>query len=204
MARLLSSNVRRTTMKRFSILRDVDPAATWADVDSAAVRNIISMYATGAEPDVAWDRHLAGVRWIRSYWEPGSSWGLCLYEGNSVEQVKDWNVRCQVPFVEVREIEEQESPVRVEYRGGFHADPTVSNIIALEGLAGASVDESLAATGIERAGWVRSYLDPERGAALAVYQVDLTGQDVLQQLEAEGWKAHRIVEITPGDYVNLE
>jgi hypothetical protein len=193
-------------MKRFAILREVPATLTWPEVDASAVQNIINMHATNVEQEVVWTqgRGLQGVRWIRSYWEPGNTWGLCLYEGESTGQVERWNFQCGVPFVEVREIEEQEPPAPVAYHAGFHADPAVSKLVVLECPAGERVEKRLAPLGVERPTWVRNYLDPERGIAISLYQAELPADETIRILESQGWAVRRVVEITPNDYMDLE
>jgi hypothetical protein len=181
-------------MKRFAILREVDPNLTWGDVDSSALQNIFNMQL-GLEPADAFEPRILGVRWVRSYWAPGTDWALCLYTGQSDEQVERWHDWCEVPYVEIREIDEHTAS-DIPYSTGWHGTPDESGLIAAEGPCDMDLDGALAGA----ATLVRSYIDNERGTTTALISAAEGRADVIANLSATGWVTYRVVELKPSDY----
>ena len=167
-------------MKHFAILRDVPADLTWDQVDASAIQNML--YMIHHDADSAWEPRVLGVEWVRSYWEPGSNWGTCLYTGPDEKTVRDWHELCQVPYAGIREIELQEATgAEGDYARGFHEPADAAPLVVIEG------------PGDGEGGWIRSYRDVATGIELRLYR----------HVEAPTGAAgiiRRVVEIRPGDY----
>jgi hypothetical protein len=188
-------------VKRFAILREIPPTLTWDEVDSSAVQNIINMGLTDITPDIAWDPSVIGVKWIRSYWAQGTDWGLCLYTAESADNVKAWHDQCGVPYAGIQEVEELEG-APVEYEPGFHKDVDASRLVALEGRADAMFQEALPHALLAGSTWIRAYVDQRASQVFALFTASESADPAaLMELEAAGWKARRVVEIKPGNYI---
>jgi hypothetical protein len=203
-------------MPRFAILRDVDPNLTRADIDANAVQQIFNLAAVSVPPDVAFDARISmdsQLSWVRSYWHEGTRWGLCLYTARSKEELELYQMQCDVPFVEVREVRELASPEATEGENGRTraADGAVLLGIEVPG-AGRDIETMpvpwalLADGGEGTAGaleWVRTYLDEERQAAVSVYvAASREAADAVRVVfERAGVVVHEVTEIYPEDYV---
>jgi hypothetical protein len=189
-------------MKSFAILREIPPTLTWDEVDSSAVQNIINMGLTDITPEIAWDPRVVGVKWVRSYWAPGTDWGLCLYTADSAENVKAWHDECGVAYAGIQEVEELAPGGEVPYDPGFHKDPDASRLVALEGHADAMFQEALPPEVAANATWIRAYVDRATDQVYALFRADhLPDAATFDALAQAGWKARRVVEIKPGDYI---
>jgi hypothetical protein len=128
------------------------------------------------------------VQWVRSYWQPGTDWGLCLYTARDDEAVRTWHDLCRVPYAGIEEIEVEEGPAAAgEYPRGFHAPATDAPLVAVEaGVAGA-VEGPLT--------HIRTYRY-RSGEQLSLY---LPGPEIPPTVN--GPRIRRVVEIRPGDYL---
>ena len=91
-------------MKRFAILRDLPGDFGWEQIDANAIQNLIYMGIPEKDRALAWEPRILGVSWVRSYWQPGSTWGLCLYEAPDVQSVRDWHELCDIAYAGIREV----------------------------------------------------------------------------------------------------
>ncbi len=179
-------------MKRFAILRDVPPDMSWEQVDAAAIQNMISMGLSEDDRHIAWEPSVLGVSWVRSYWEPGSSWGTCLYTAPDGETVKRWHDLCQVPYVSIREIEVEEDPeIEDKYPRGFHETRDGAPLVAVE----AADPGSPALEDGYRL--IRKYRYPDSREELQLFLP--TGPERPPAPTLPGI-VRRVVEIRPGDY----
>jgi len=80
-------------MPLFTILRNV-PGASREDIDADSLRAITCAF------------EFPGLRWVRSYWDKERDQILCLYQGESVEQIVEHSRRSRIPCDEVNEIVE--------------------------------------------------------------------------------------------------
>jgi hypothetical protein len=207
---------QETEVPRFAILRDVDPNLTRAEIDANAVQQIFNLAAVSVPRDVAWDDRISiesGLSWVRSYWHEGTRWGLCLYAARSKEELELYQVQCDVPFVEVREVRELASPQATEGENGRTRAADGGVLLGVEGRGeGRDVEgmptprKLLADWGEGTAGaleWVRTYLDEERQAEVSVYMAASreAADAVRVVLERAGVVVHEVTEIYPEDYV---
>lgn len=178
-------------MKNFAILRSVPEDLTWTQIDAAALQNMSYMGLAEDEADLAWEPKVLGVNWVRSYWEPGSSWGVCLYTARDEQAVRDWHDLCQVEYAGITEIEIEEAPGMDAYPRGFHGPREAAPLVAVEapapGHAPAPNDWR----------WIRTYRDAASGAELQLFLPD--GATTERPL-AERGAVRRVVELRPEDY----
>jgi len=130
-------------MTRYAIWRELDHTLSETEKEAITIR------AIGA---LEWFPHVA---WVRSFAidEPGVRLhSLCIYEARTVQELRDTSLRCAVPFVEIRPVEETVGP----------AVSTEGDMVLVSGRAGAFAPP---------AAWagICSYLDGERGYAWGVY-----------------------------------
>jgi hypothetical protein len=130
-------------MPLFAIWRELDHSLDEAEKEAITIRSI------GA---LEWFPHVA---WVRSFAidEPGIRLhSLCTYHARSEAELRETSLRCAVPFVEIREVEERRGP----------GDERDGALVLVSGTEGAFVPPP---------GWelVYSYHDRERGYSRAVY-----------------------------------
>jgi hypothetical protein len=178
-------------MKNFAILRSIPEDMTWTQVDAAAMQNMSYMGLPEDEADLAWEPKVLGVNWVRSYWEPGSSWGTCLYTARDEQAVRDWHDLCQVSYAGIQEIEIEEAPGVDDYPRGFHAPREAVPLIAVESPA------QLRAPAPEEWRWIRTYRKTDSGEELKLFApADGSSPGSLP----EGFAVRRVVELRPEDY----
>ena len=192
-------------MKRFAILRDLDPAFTWDEMDVAAIQTIVNTGQGEADLDVAWEPRIMGASWIRTLWAPGTSWGLCLYGGKDREAVERYNVLCGLPYERIDEVEDVESPVAREgYPRGRRVEAHDVPLLAIEGPASALPPSGLDQPTAPASGWIRTYCPAEMETALAVFKKDSIPAELIKRYEDEGCEIRRIVEVAPADYLGWD
>lgn len=170
-------------MKHFAILRSVPEDMTWDQVDAAAMQNMSYMGLDESEADIAWEPRALGVKWVRSYWQPGSTWGTCLYTAKDEQAVRDWHDLCQVSYAGIREIEVEEgAAVPAEYPRGFHGPVEQPPLVAVETTEGVRAD-----------GWIRAFRDRASGHELQLYLAS-------KAPAGGGGTLRRVVELRPEDY----
>lgn len=132
-------------------------------------RDGISVRAIGA------GEWFPGVLWHRSYYidEPGRLFSLCAYEGPTLEAVRQQSTLCAVPFMEIREAVEIAGPASVDRgpqltEGLFMVRRDFGRGVTCEAVARAL---AIANAGGE-VGWIRSYLDVERGTTHCILQAE--------------------------------
>ena len=185
-------------MKRFAILRNLDPEMTRQDIDSGAVETLISLSVQDIDPGAEFNPEITGVNWVRSYWAPGTSWGLCLYTGRDEEAIERYHSVCEVPFVTIREVSETDSGVAEPHFGG--AGSSEPAILAIEARMDGGPAEGKE-WGALAASWVRSYTDTGEGTVVGLFRTDRLDIDaVKRRARTRGWTLHDIVEIRPSDY----
>ncbi|MGD9933062.1 MAG: hypothetical protein AB7T37_05015 [Dehalococcoidia bacterium] len=210
-------------MKKFAILRSVEPTMTRSEVDVAALQSIFSLGAIDIPPDEAYDSRLtreSQLSWIRSFWHEGSDWGLCLYTARSVVDLEVYHTECAVPYVAFDPVAELRSDRFTEAESGrtrlpagcvqFSIEatlpPTVAaesgdleNIRWLAAQCGAVIPEGL--TGPVH--WVRAYVHESSPRVLAVYAApdETTRQKLTEAFEAARATVRPLTEITPEEYI---
>src|SRR3546814_15605979 len=59
--------------------------------------------------DLAFDPRLSRdseLEWVRSYWQEGSDWGLCLYTARSESELELYHTACALPYVSFVPVDE--------------------------------------------------------------------------------------------------
>lgn len=189
-------------MKRFAILRKLDPNLTREDLDSGAVESILNLAVQEVDPAEASNPHVTPVNWVRSYWEPGTSWGLCLYTGHDELSIERYHDFCEIPYVTIREVHETEYPENAVPRDKVSLiEPRLVTVEA----NGARFSADVKSWGELAPHWVRSYTDVNGQFVVALFQSDGIDMDALEARALEnGWTLHRTVEIRPGDYLGAQ
>ena len=186
-------------MKRFAILRNPDPKTTRADIDAGAMDALLSLAGVQATPGEAYDPIVAGISWVRSYWAPGTSWGLCLYTGRDETAIEEYHRLCEVPFVTIHEVDEVALADAAPYLPALSR--TEPGILAIEAPTGGGTPGAETWTDLAPH-WIRSYHDRALGTVVAAFRLD--GLDlgaVEERAASEGWVLHRVVEIRPEEYL---
>ncbi len=192
-------------MNRYAILRQISPSMTRQEVDAAALETLFNMSAMNVPEEDAWEPRLTGIGWVRSYWEPGGSWGLCLYRAKDAGAVELYHRSCNVPYVEFGEVQEVSAAGR-ETASGRTLVPAGHELLTVEfAAAGANVDERWFVDAVcgEALTWVRAYRDQRRGRAVALYSAPDADavQTVSDRLQRSGVVVRRVVEIHPDEYL---
>ena len=189
-------------MKRFAILRNLDPNLTREDLDSGAVESILNLAVQEVDPGEASNPHVTPVNWVRSYWEPGTSWGLCLYTGHDELSIERYHDFCEIPYVTIREIHETECPENAApLNKVLLREPRMITVEA----DGARFPRDAEAWGDLAPNCVRSYTGVDGQFVVALFQSDSIDMPALEARALEnGWTLHRTVEIRPGDYLGAQ
>lgn len=161
-------------LRTFALFRDITPAVTREDWDAGALRSLL---ATGMYTD-----YLGyPVRWIRSFWEPGGNWGMCVYEAPGVEEIEWFNRECSFTAIDIREIQVVFS---AERKGN-------GDLMVLEGPP-AAVQFALVNSGTQP---LRHFQEGKDAFAIAVIEASSFGPTT-GDVAVRG-----IVELLPEDYV---
>ncbi|MGD9934427.1 MAG: DUF4242 domain-containing protein [Dehalococcoidia bacterium] len=130
-------------------------------------RENISVRAIGA---CEW---FPGVRWQRSFFvdEPGRLLSLCVYQGPTLEAVREQSIRCAVPFLEIREVTALTAQGH-DGPGPLAAEPLfmVERQFPAETPLDAIAHALRSAADQQGVTWLRSYVDGERGSARCVLE----------------------------------
>ncbi|MCZ6544181.1 MAG: DUF4242 domain-containing protein [Chloroflexi bacterium] len=149
-------------MPKYAILRDLPLTLTRTELDGMAMEGLV---AADLYPLCRTQQGNPGIEWVRTYWQPGSNWGLCLYEAPSAEELWDFQRSCGMEAVEIREVTEQRSDVTCDAAGELSDAIAGSQLTAVEIPLNADGENALAASGT----WIRTYSDSERQTAIALY-----------------------------------
>ena len=211
-------------MANYAILRDMDPTWTRADVDAGAVQTLFNMRLGRRYPELAWEPRMIEVDWVRSFWQEGTNWGLCLYTAPESQQIADYHSLCGVPYVEYHEIEEHFSPELCDPESGdmMLSDSTVTLFTVelaldvdevgvatferIEALLGSAAEPipTLVEGPTDHIQWIRAYWDRTRRVAVAFYAVE--NESALRFLEelfdGSDVAVRPVVEITPAEYLD--
>ena len=201
-------------MKRFAILRDFDPATTQEDIDAGALETLLNMASADLVKGMIWEPGLYGVSWIRTYWQPGTGWAMCLYGGETEESIEHYHSLCDVDYVEIREVSEL-GPESIEGTDPREEAGDGQEIIAVEGRGQPANDDeatmrqlgTLLRSAEERGGlapseWIRTYWDGERGVAVSFFAADARWEEVRDALEPHGYTVRRVLKVDPREYLD--
>jgi hypothetical protein len=157
-------------MPLFTLWREFDPTLDEEAREAIMVRTISA---------ATW---FPSVRWIRSYFvdEPGRLNTLCVYEGPTLDLVRQHTLHCRVPFIHIREAEERlpDSTLALTSRSIgavpdgrplFMVKRSFPRGISEAELGGAWMRTAQCAAEIPSLSWVRSYWDDERKESACVF-----------------------------------
>lgn len=177
-------------VKNFAILRSVPEDLTWDQFDASAIENLLNLKLMGDPENILWTALIPDVTWVRTYWEPGATWGTCLYTAPSEATVREWHDICHVAYAGIREVEVEEAADQPEdYPRGFHAEGDAP-LVAIETVAHCPRE---APEGLR---WIRTYRDPGSGRELRLF----LPADASVAAGEVGVTVRRVVEVRPGDY----
>lgn len=88
-------------MPKFAVLRDLPDSLTEADLDGMAMEGLV---AQGLYPYCRTEEGDPGIAWVRTYWQPGSNWGMCFYEAPSAEELWAERDGADAVLFDVREV----------------------------------------------------------------------------------------------------
>ena len=183
-------------MPKFAVLRDLPLTLTRSELDGMAIEGIVAMdiypYCRREDGD-------PGIEWIRTYWQPGSSWGLCLYEAPSTEELWRFQTSCGLEALEIREVTELVSATASDGTDETAASLAPAALAAVEApLSAVDVDERglPSATALPGGEWIRTYWDEDRQTAIGLYAAGGGSPD-----SADGSALHwPVVEIAAAAY----
>lgn len=203
-------------MPRFAILRDLDPNMTQEDVDAGAIQSLFSLAAVNVAYEDRYDPDQGGIGWVRSYWQRGSNWGLCLYTAPDEDALEHFHRTCDVPYVSFSPVAELASPRRTDPDTGRTRLEPDDVLFAIETTVpegagpGPALFEDISSLLGDVAGelssdaftWVRSYWDEASGRVVALYAApSREAIDALEAVLADASVPVRpITEIYPDDY----
>ena len=186
-------------MPKYALRRHFSPLMTRAELDGMALASMAALesylYRGGNTPHSG--DH--GIRWIRSYWEPGSTFGMCLYEAPTLEVLQDYQYLCNLPFLDAKEVVEVPGPLDRSTTKAAHDRVAVS--IRLDGAFADPVGAlSEVVASRSAAALVRAYWDEQEQLATALFETD-DGDEFAECVASIAEHSHpRIVEISPEEY----
>ena len=188
-------------MPKFALLRQFSPEMTRAQLDGIALASMATLdsyvYRGGLEP--ATDDH--GIRWIRSYWEPGGYFGLCLYEAPSLALLSVYQNLCNLPYLDGQEVVEMSGPLEGGETDGHSARVAVS--FRLDDAGGNPEEQISRLTELgaaSDAGLIRTYWSEKQHIATALFMTSDSGRFAEQVTPLAERKPAKIVEISPEEY----
>lgn len=158
-------------MPKYALIRELDPNMSRAEIDGAALTVLASEKSyvfRGQEVPQDGDH---GIRWIRTYWEQGGTWALCLYEAPDFPALTAFEAVCDMPFVDGYEVEE----IAGQDQAALDGD-RVAVSMAVDGEANAKAAALTMVNGDSRetpdgTSWIRTYWDPEGQRVTALFRV---------------------------------
>lgn len=174
-------------MPRFALFRDYDPSTTRAQLDGVALAGAAALqtyvYRGGTEQHA--EPH--GISWVRSYWEPGGRWGMCVFDAPNLAVLAGFQELCGTPYVDAMEVDELPGLVagraddQLALTMGLPEAPTADSALNAA-LAGAASH------------LVRAYRSSSRNSVVALLHRDAAGKPDVPA------GAARVVELSPADY----
>ena len=187
-------------MPKYALLRAYPPDMTRAQVDGMAMSGLAGLATYLYRGGQVADTSDHGLRWIRSYWEPGGTWGMCLFEAPSLDPLAAFQDFCGTPYLDAWEVEEILADAQ---DGDAEAAklPRVAFTLHLDAADPMPAPDAItAAAANAEATFVRAYWSPERGAATAVVLSDPAALRSALPEETHDSIA-TIVEFVPEDYL---
>lgn len=100
-------------MPRYALFRDYDPSMTRTQIDGMVMAGgaALQMYVYRGDAQPHSEPH--GISWVRSYWQPGGAWGVCVFEAPSLPVLAGFQDLCGTPYLDAMEVEEEEGPAHL-------------------------------------------------------------------------------------------
>jgi hypothetical protein len=180
-------------MPKYALERILPSNLTREQIDGMVMANLnaLETYIYRGTNEAHLDDH--GIRWIRTYWEEGGNFGMCLYEAPNLRVLDDYQRLCGLPYIEAREVEEV--PGSTESAGGEHL------VAKFDLPAAAAPEDSIEALAGLAQGTpvIRAYWDRDRHRAVALFDsADPVGAARLAAAAAT--PPTRIIEVDPTEY----
>ncbi len=176
-------------MPTFALHREYDPSMTRAQIDGVALAGAAALQTflyRGGERPVA-EPH--GISWVRSYWQPGGTWGMCLFEAPSLQVLSAFQELCGTPFLDAMEVEELSPP-------DANGDPQVAVAVSVDPEPSESPDVTMRnALGLAAFDCVHSYWASARNSGVALLSTTPS-----QRIPGATILAESVVHLQPSDY----
>jgi hypothetical protein len=185
-------------MPKYALVRDLDPGMTRAEIDGLALNALSAQQSylfRGGDVPLSGDH---GIRWIRSYWEQGGSWALCLYQAPSLAVLTHFQGVCETPFVDGYEVDELSDPA-ADGDGSTTGGHRLAVTFDL-GTDGNPNEVPQAVTSRAEAGWVRTYWDPVGYRANALFRTEAADAALEELRDPEIQRIAKVIEIDPSEY----
>ncbi len=174
-------------MPRFALFRDYDPSTTRAQLDGVALAGAAALQTYVYRGDTEKHAEPHGISWVRSYWEPGGRWGMCVFDAPNLAVLAGFQELCGTPYIDAMEVEEVAGTVA----GSADNQLAVTMALAEADPADSALSQALAGAAPHL---VRAYRSPNRNSAVALVHRDARLEPRLQSAAA------RVVELSPADY----
>ncbi len=174
-------------MPKYALFREYPPALTRTELDAMVLASgaALESYIYRGEDQPTETPH--GISWIRSYWQRGGTWGMCVFEAPNLSVLSAFQDLCATPFVDAMEIDEA--------AGNERAPTPVAATISLKADV---VTDPLAATrevlGDPAVTVGRVYWNVERKIAVSMLEREPASKSDGVKVEAG------LVEVRPDEY----
>ena len=188
-------------MPKYALVRQFNPLMRRSELDGIALANMATLesyiYRGGSRPKTA--DH--GIRWVRSYWEEGGYWGMCLYEAPNLEILQVYQDLCGMPVLDAREVVDLPGPLEGIEPSGEGERVAVSFRLKETGEAPQQQMERLAGGGASAdAGLVRTYWSATQRIATGLFSTRDGSAFAGRVASVADVAPAKIVEVTPDEY----
>ncbi|HET7738999.1 MAG TPA: hypothetical protein VFK32_10535 [Tepidiformaceae bacterium] len=211
-------------MRKFAIRRALDPTMTRDEVDAGALQSLFNLSAINVPIEEAFDPRLSRdseLEWVRSYWQEGGDWGLCLYTARTESELALYHTACALPYVSFTAVDELWSPDSTDPTSGRAVVPPGAVLFTLEGALAATAPVEPGPGDVEsflrrldyggvvtpgEAGtrWVRAYVDTESRVVIGTFLAhdERTYLAIAGRAQDTGVIIRRVIEVTPSEYLD--
>lgn len=186
--------------RKFAVYRASPAGIPWEVAESAGLQHVINLSVGDGEH---FERRFTGLRWIRSYWEQDTGWGVCLFSGETREQIAAYQALCDSGYTEIVELDDEAVAMNgsCDYPSGWHVAADDAPLVAI---LGPTTDMERLCGGPLREAWIRTYLERGTGRAIASLRRERFGDEGRGLLAGSKCELHRIVELSPKNYTGQE